>query len=173
MRKVKLAGALLMTTALLGACVPRAEPLPPPPPPPSLPPPPPPVPPPSPPPANWQDGPLSPGDWVYRAGSAPFARYDSRGAALTIRCEPGRGVALGLSGVAAPALVVRTTYGERRLQAVPGQGNETVAQLQAGDGLLDQMAFSRGRFLIQADGGTGLVIPAWPEMARVVEDCRR
>jgi hypothetical protein len=34
------------------------------------------------------------------------------------------------------------------------------------------MAFSRGRFLVTVEGGASLVVPAWPELARVIEDCR-
>jgi hypothetical protein len=34
------------------------------------------------------------------------------------------------------------------------------------------MAFSRGRFMVEAQGMATLVLPAWPEPARVVEDCR-
>jgi hypothetical protein len=47
-----------------------------------------------------------------------------------------------------------------------------LVQLQARDPLLDQIAFSRGRFTIEAPGAAMLVIPAWPEAARVIEDCR-
>jgi len=45
-------------------------------------------------------------------------------------------------------------------------------QLSAYDPLLDALAFSRGRFAIVASGTPALVLPAWPEIARVVEDCR-
>jgi len=38
--------------------------------------------------------------------------------------------------------------------------------------LLDAIAFSRGRFSVEAAGTARLVIPAWPEAARVVEACR-
>lgn len=44
--------------------------------------------------------------------------------------------------------------------------------LPASDPLLDQMAFSRGRFMVTAEGGASIVVPAWPEFARVVEECR-
>jgi hypothetical protein len=47
-----------------------------------------------------------------------------------------------------------------------------VASLQSRDSLLDRMAFSRGRFIIVVPGAERLAIPAWPEFARVVEDCR-
>jgi hypothetical protein len=29
------------------------------------------------------------------------------------------------------------------------------------------------RFAVEAQGAPALIIPAWPELARVVEDCRR
>jgi hypothetical protein len=34
------------------------------------------------------------------------------------------------------------------------------------------MVFSRGRFTVEVPGAPMLVIPAWPEPARVIEDCR-
>jgi hypothetical protein len=47
-----------------------------------------------------------------------------------------------------------------------------LAQLPVSDPLLDQMAFSRGRFLVTIEGGPSLVVPAWPEVGHVIEDCR-
>jgi len=45
-------------------------------------------------------------------------------------------------------------------------------QLAAYDPLLDALAFSRARFAVVAAGSPPLVLPAWPEIARVIEDCR-
>lgn len=45
--------------------------------------------------------------------------------------------------------------------------------LEARDPLLDAMAFSNGRFAINAASERALVVPAWPEITRVIEDCRR
>ena len=39
------------------------------------------------------------------------------------------------------------------------------------DALLDAMAFSRGRFIVEQAGAPTLVIPAWAEVPRVTEDC--
>lgn len=47
-----------------------------------------------------------------------------------------------------------------------------VASFAARDPLLDAMAFSRGRFAIQSDGLPTLYVPSWPEIGRVLEDCR-
>jgi hypothetical protein len=38
--------------------------------------------------------------------------------------------------------------------------------------LLDALANSRGRIGFAAGAEPPLVVPAWPEIARVIEDCR-
>jgi len=156
----------------LGACMPRPAP----PAPTAAPPAPPaPAPPPAPgpPPTGWEDAPLSPGDWSYRADSGgPLALFQSDRLSFSLRCRPDRVIVIGLAGAASPALVVRTSYGERRLPARADLA-ETVAELAASDPLFDQLAFSRGRFLVRAEGQAGLILPAWPEPARAIEDCRQ
>lgn len=175
MRTIRI-GAAALAVAMTAACVPRAAPPAPVPAPPVIAPAPslPPATTPTPPPANWQDAPLSPGDWRYRAeAEAALAVFQSDAASLTLRCEPGGLLSLILTGSQAPALYVHTSYGDRRLAAAPSTMNRTSVSLSASDPLLDQIAFSRGRFLILADGGARLIVPAWPEIARVVEDCRQ
>jgi hypothetical protein len=44
--------------------------------------------------------------------------------------------------------------------------------LPASDPFLDQIVFSRGRFAVEAQGQARLILPTWPEPARVVEECR-
>ncbi|HTU10831.1 MAG TPA: hypothetical protein VMG08_08010 [Allosphingosinicella sp.] len=161
----------------LGACVPRSappEPAPAPVPVPPAPAPRPvPPPPPAPPPQDWQSGPLSPGDWRYQPSpSTPLALFASDGLSFAVRCQQDRAIWLGVTGAQGDALVIRTSYGVRRLPAERVHLNEMVAQLPTGDPLLEQMAFSRGRFLVTVEGGPSLVVPAWPEVARVIEDCR-
>ena len=51
-------------------------------------------------------------------------------------------------------------------------GSALTARLNPGDPVLDAMVFSRGRFAVEAPGTPLLVVPAWPEPARVIEDCR-
>lgn len=170
------AGAVLAVLAL-AACVPAARPPAAPAPPPRPAPPPQPAPPPpprpAPPPADWATGPLSPGDWSYAASPAtPAATFRSEEMSFALRCQQGRAILIGIVGVQADGLIVRTSFGERRLAAERVQADETVARLAVDDPLLEQMAFSRGRFLVRVDGGPSLVVPAWPELARVVEDCR-
>ena len=159
----------------LAACAPRpAPPAPLPPPPPAPRPAPAPAPPPSPPPADWRDYSLSPGDWsLGSSGSAEAAAYGPAGApSFVVRCDAGQRITLIRTGAASSqALVVRTTFGERRLPAAAQTGG-LAASLGAADPLLDEMMFSRGHFLVKADGTPDLVIPAWAEPARVIEDCR-
>ena len=106
---------------------------------------------------DWRDAPLTPGDWSYAGGEARYAGF-------SLRCDPARRqVVLSRAGASGP-LRLRTTNGDHVL--APG------AALPADDPRLDDMAFSRGRFTVEARGLATLVLPAWPEPARVVEDCR-
>ena len=108
---------------------------------------------------DWRDRPLTPGDWSYDP-AAGEARYGD----FSLRCDSGRRqVTLSRAGASGP-IRLRTTYGEHVLTSG--------AALAAADPRLDEIAFSRGRFLIETQGMASLVLPAWPEPARVVEDCR-
>ncbi|HET9429262.1 MAG TPA: hypothetical protein VFO69_12965 [Allosphingosinicella sp.] len=163
---------MIAALAALSSCAPRPAPRAPTPPP-SQPQARPPAPLPPPAPVQWEDSPLSAGDWTYRTDGASSAATFGAGSAasFTIRCEPGRRVALALSGAARSPLTIRTSYGDRSLAAEPGPG-ALVATLPSSDMLLDQIAFSRGRFAVEAQGSGRLILPAWPETARVIEDCR-
>ena len=127
---------------------------------------------PPPPVVAWTDAPLSPGTWIRSAAAVSGASYGPPGQpALTVRCEADRRVTVALSGTAARALTIRTSSAARTLPARAVDG-AAVASLAASDPLLDAMAFSRGRFAVEAAGAPPLIVPAWPELARVVEDCR-
>jgi len=169
-----LAGAALALLTL-GACVPRAEPpapLPAPAPVPRVMPPPAPLPP-APPPADWQTGPASPGDWRFTpSGGTPTATFRSESMGLMISCQQHREIAFAMLGGQGRALVIRTSFGARRFPVESGELATMGFSLSVSDPLLDQIAFSRGRFLVTVDGGPSLVVPAWPELARVIEDCR-
>ena len=161
----------LALPVLLAACVAPSAP-PPPPPTPTLRPAPPP-PPPAPLPADWRDRAYAPGDWSYaRTGGLSEAAYGAPGAPrLTLSCDPRSGqLRLNWRDVSTGPITVRTTYGDvvRQTQSVGGVLHLVIATR---DPLLDQMAYSRGRFMLAA-GGQELIVPAWPEVARVVEDCR-
>lgn len=126
--------------------------------------PPPPAPAPAPVAADWRDWPLSAGTWSYQRNSAgSVARFGLPGAPpeLSLRCSGGS-MTLERKGANGP-LTVRTTSLTRALPA---------ASLASTDGLLDAMSYSRGRFVVETAGLPPLVVPAWSEVPRVVEDCR-
>jgi hypothetical protein len=163
--------AAFAALGMMAACVPRPAPPAPPPPPPVLPPTQP--EPPPPPAADWQEAPLSPGDWDFPVGPGEArAEFRSDGLALSLACRGGRAMTIGVDGAQGPSLVIRTTYGERRLPAAALVSGQAVAELSPSDPLLDQIAFSRGRILVQVEGGPALILPSWPEPARAIEECR-
>lgn len=179
MRKV---GLLILTglCASTAACVPPARQQPPPPQRPQQAPPPQPLPPPPPTPSDWRDMALSPGGWVYSAqGTTSQALFGvpASEATFILRCNlAARQVELVREGLPTnPALTIRTTSSSRALPAtLQNEPMQTAtAIVGARDPILDAIAFSRGRFTVEAAGLPMLVIPAWPEPARVIEDCRR
>ena len=130
--------------------------------------------------ADWRDRPITPGDWTWGivAGKSS-ASFGPPGAAplLTLTCERAAGeVRLARSGSAATsvAMAITTTSGTRPLVSNPALGSTSsvVAALPARDPLLDAIAFSRGRFMVEVAGLPPLYLPSWPEVSRVIEDCR-
>lgn len=128
--------------------------------------------------ADWRDLPRTPGDWQYRGlGGGSAATYGVRGAAAlaTLTCDRAAGqVTLSFASVrpAAGTVTVRTTSTQRTLNVQPMAGGVGVA-LPASDRLLDAIGFSRGRFVVEGVPVGRLVLPAWAEVLRVTEDCRR
>ena len=125
--------------------------------------------------SDWRDWPMTPGDWRYtqdaRGSTASFGAAGAA-AALTLRCDrAARSVRIVRAG-AADTLTVRTSSASRALSArADGTGQATV-DLPATDPLFDAMGFSRGRFVVEQANTPPLVVPAWPEVVRVAEDCR-
>lgn len=128
--------------------------------------------------ADWRDWPLSRGNWAYRQderGSIALFGRPGADAELTLRCDRARGrIYLSRRGEAGTALEIRTTSVTRRIAAMPNGGTPPylAAELGVRDALLDAIGFSRGRFVIEAEGLPVLVVPAWAETLRVLEDCR-
>lgn len=123
---------------------------------------------------DWRDVPLSAGTWTYLpGGDGSVAAFGGAGRPVfTVRCEAAsRTVAFQRPGaVAAGTATVITSYGTRRL-ATGALPDGIGWRMAARDPLLDQIAFSRGRFVVEGMGPR-LVLPAWGEVARVIEDCR-
>jgi len=112
------------------------------------------------------------------AGERSTARYGLAGGApvAALSCEPGtRTIKLWRTGSASGAivLVVTATGRNAMLNGVADGSGGAHASLPANDPLLDAVAFSRGRFMLEMPGNPALYLPAWPELTRVIEDCRK
>ena len=97
--------------------------------------------------------------------------------AFAIRCNrASRRISLSRAGDAGTAgrMKVRTSFGEAAwpIQTAAGATPYATATLDAADPVLDRMAFSRGRFVVEVSGQPYLALPPWPEFIRVIEDCR-
>ncbi|WP_206675094.1 hypothetical protein [Alteripontixanthobacter muriae] len=179
-RFAKPAAAVL--TLALACCSPAPAPQPTPAPPqrPATAPPPPPIAVQLPTPENWMDAARTPGDWAYRGGASRSGAYygePGQGAVFAMLCDrPTRQVILSRAGQATGPVPVRilTETAERMVTAQPAAGATPTIEvtLPAGDRLLDAMALSKGRFAIGAAGLPTLYLPSWPEVTRVIEDCR-
>lgn len=171
--------ALGLGLALAAGCAP--SPPEPPPPPPSVPAPAPAPTPPETPAVGWRDQPLSPGAWIYRAderGSLALYGPANGEASFMVRCEmPQRRIVFSRAG-SLPAregvMSFTTTAASRGFPAQDSGGAQpyVAASTSARDGWLDELAFTRGRFSVGVPGRPLLVLPNWPPMVRVFEDCR-
>ncbi len=128
-----------------------------------------------------RDAAQTPGAWTYTAeqgGTA--ARFAAPGTLplLVLRCDQARRTIVLLRPAASAAPVaasIGTSSGARNLTANPAANVEPRAlaiELDPRDRVLDQMAFSKGRFSLEISGLPTLVLPAWAEVGRVIEDCR-
>ena len=127
---------------------------------------------------DWRIAPLMAGSWAYRelpTGSEAMFTDAQVIRRIVVKCSRAtRRVSLSVaSPTAGSAINVSTSEAQRSLPAVfDTQGFQITAELGAMDPLLDGIAMSRGRFSVSVPGGAALVVPAWPEIARSIEDCR-
>ncbi len=133
---------------------------------------------PAPPAIDYSVAPPMDGNWQYSslpAGSEARFVNASGQTQLAIRCvRAARSVTLFKPATGAAAFIsVWTTAQTRNLPASfdPATGLLR-ASLAAWDPLLDAIVFSRGRVEFGVASQPALVVPAWAEAARVVEDCR-
>jgi hypothetical protein len=119
----------------------------------------------------WDERALDSGAWRYDAASRTASFVATGGAAplVSLTCSGG-GIRLS-ANLAAPGQAVdadlRTSAGTDRLRLENGG-----ATLPARDPRLDRIAFSRGRFALEASNGRALTLPVQAEIGRVIEDCR-
>ncbi len=181
MTKRSLAALPLLALTALAACVPPPAPTPAPTPAPAPAPAPQPVMPPQPTYSNWMDAPQTPGDWFYipQVGASIAAFGPAEGQPLfAMRCNTARHVvSIGRTSasLAPQPMTIRTESATRSFSASPAQGSVehlVATALPATDPFLDAMAFSKGRFAVEVSGEPTLYVPSWPEISRVIEDCR-
>lgn len=129
--------------------------------------------------SDWRDWPLTPGTWTYRRdarGSLALFGMAGSDALVTLRCDlSGRQIFLSRAGSVLAPLTIRTTSTTRALAMRPTGGTPpyVATTIAPNDSLLDAMGFSRGRLVVEQPGSGTLVLPAWAEIERVTEDCRR
>ena len=130
---------------------------------------------------HWMDAPITPGDWTYiDQGAFSFATYGTAqgGVVFGMRCDKANHkVSLDRISAQAEAVPMRieTESMTRLFTADPEQSGQVHilrAQLPAADPFLDAMALSKGRFAVELVGEPTLYLPSWPEVTRVIEDCR-
>lgn len=128
------------------------------------------------PPTDWQDAPITPGNWTWsQIAGQSTARF--AGDLFAMRCNRADGTirllrAGSVDGQLPMTIVTEKTTRQIMARGVPGSAPVIEASLSARDPLLDAMAFSRGRFAVSVNGLATLYIPSWPEVSRVIEDCR-
>jgi hypothetical protein len=118
------------------------------------------------------------GSWVYSQttdGSEASFLNASAMPQLTIRCTRATR-RITIAKPASGAAQFLTFWTSAQTRALPASFNPATqrlsAEVMAYDPLLDAIAFSRGRFGVSVSGTSPLVVPAWAEVARVIEDCR-
>lgn len=128
------------------------------------------------PPADWRDAPITPGDWTWgMVAGQSTARFANT--LFTMRCNRADSTvrllrAGSVDGQLPMKIITEKATRQILARGVPGSAPVIEATLSARDPLLDAMAFSRGRFAIEVNGLATLYIPSWPEVSRVIEDCR-
>lgn len=127
---------------------------------------------------EWIDWPIEAGTWVYRTdarGSLALFGPAGADALVTLRCDKARArIFLSVAGNSGGSMLVRTSSTMKPLPTVQASASPAylAAELLPRDAILDAIAYSRGRFAIEASGLRPMAIPNWAEIGRVIEDCR-
>jgi hypothetical protein len=128
---------------------------------------------------DWNDWPFTPGIWTYRSdGRTSVAEFGApgRNATINFRCDAqNRRVTLSRETSAPGArMVIHTSSMTKTMAATPSDATPFYlgADIATTDPILDAMAFSRGRVLVEMEGQQPVILPTWAEIGRIVEDCR-
>lgn len=127
---------------------------------------------------DWTAAQVTQGDWHWRMvdaqSVAEFRSPEGRPLAAVACIAGQQRVFLGIIDAAAGQMTVRTETATRTL-ATQASGPFAQTLLPPQDPLLDAIAFSRGHFALESQGRygeIGLYLPSYPEITRVIEDCR-
>ncbi len=127
---------------------------------------------------------MAPGEWGWFAhpsgGIAQFGIAGQTPAALVV-CDQAAGVIRIALPVSTPAPIgiqpatISTSTSDATVvaEAAVIDGQPTLAiTLPATHPVFDAIAFSRGRWRIAIGAVPPMIVPAWPHVARVIEECR-
>ena len=133
-------------------------------------------------PSDWRDAAQTPGTWTWSmVGGYSVASFgmSPQKPDFQIMCGAGKStVTLRRAGIARidDQFVVTTTTTSRPLPVAPDSDSGWLGWVSTSvsprDPLLDAIAFSRGRFRVEVARLAPLYLPSWPEISRVIEDCR-
>lgn len=127
--------------------------------------------------ADWRVWPRVDGDWMVEGNVAGLID-PARKSVFSIQCDADDDViSIVRHGVVADgkAVTIRTSFGQRTITGVRKADMEGAIigiRLPRNDVLLDQIIYSRGYFGVETPGNQAVRIPAAPQIARVVEQCR-
>lgn len=144
---------------------------------------------------SYLDAPQTVGDWRYdgpfassnffAGGDDPVApRFEATQASFgndpdrrsfMIVCDlTNRAVRLIRPGTfeRSPTMRIVTETRDESFHTLSHSGRYAAVELPVDAPLLDAMAITKGRVAVEMEGHQPLHMPAWPEISRVVEDCR-
>ncbi len=129
---------------------------------------------------DWTDWAYSTGTWAFRKddrGTLALYGVPGQSAHLLVRCDrQEQRIFISRAGLIADgtgsSMSIRTTTALQSFAVANSGAGYVAAALAPRNPHLDAMAFSRGRFLVSVAGAEDLILPAWPELTRVIEDCR-
>lgn len=128
--------------------------------------------------SDWRIWPRIDGQWMAKGNVAGLIDSE-RKSVFSVQCDADDNrISLIRHGIIADgkALTIRTSFGERTItgtRASDMEGAIIAIRLPQNDVLLDQIIYSRGYFGIATPGNQSVRIAASPEIARIVETCRK